>query len=86
MTDLSYGGKPLSELGDKRLALAEEDVANCLLRAHAAPATAAVQLDESGSEIADKGRYGTYFERMQELAVAIAVEKARRANELRGRR
>jgi hypothetical protein len=73
---IHYGGKLITDLTDRQLALAEEDVANCLLRAFAAPEIAPVQSGEGGP---DKGRYGAYFESMKEMALAIHAEKERRA-------
>lgn len=75
----AYGGKPIASLTDHQLALAEDDVANCLLRAYEAPASAAVQVSENGL-VTDSGRYGKYFESLSDLAAAIQAEKEGRAN------
>jgi hypothetical protein len=76
---VTYGGKSIARLTDRQLAIAETDVANCLLRAYAAPATGAVQLDAQGNAMTDRSRYGVYFARMSDLANAIQAEKGRRA-------
>jgi hypothetical protein len=64
----AYGGKSIASLTDQQLALAEDDVGNCLLRAYASPDAGIDQ------------KYVTYFESLSALAAAIQVEKEARAN------
>jgi hypothetical protein len=59
-----YRTKLISTMSDRELDLAEEDIANCLLRAYEAPK------DE---------KYVRYFEGLSGQANAIQVEKGRRA-------
>jgi hypothetical protein len=81
-----YGGKPMATLTDRQLELAEEDVANCLLHAYAAPklgpvqkdADGNVQKDASGNPVTDHSRYTKYFQSLSDQANAIQEEKARR--------
>jgi hypothetical protein len=75
----TYGGKAIASLTDRQLLIAEEDVANCLLRAYQSPASAPVQMGEDGP-VTDKGRYGAYFDKMSAPVNAIHAEKERRAN------
>lgn len=73
-----YGGKPIATLTDRQLELAEEDVANCLLHAYAAPKIGPVQKDADGKPVTDHSRYTKYFQSLSDQANAIQEEKARR--------
>lgn len=63
-----WAGKLLTDLTDKLLSMAEDDVGNCLLRAYDAP------------DVPHDPKYRDYFDKMSVLANAIAAEKERRAN------
>jgi len=65
----SWGGKPLADLSDKILLIAEADVANCLIRAYDAP------------DVPHEPKYRVYFDKMSALANAIAAEKVKREME-----